>query len=65
MIIKTKDIGLAGFVKLHTPLVKKEGRNTFVFESDDSIDAWHIKYYNDVCSKHDREVMILRDMARS
>lgn len=61
MSIRTKDLGLAAYIKLSNDLVDKID-GYYVFDSEDSIESWELKYYNSCCAKHDAAVMNLRRM---
>jgi len=65
MIIKTKKLGLAAYLKLKKcDLVCCED-GYFEFESKKSIDEWSVDYYNSCCSSHDAYVCNLRNMVRN
>jgi len=65
MIIKTRNLGLAAFIKMNNEeLLKSDGR-WFSFESKLTETEWYIKYLNSCCYNHDRILCDLRTIISS
>lgn len=64
MIVKTRKLGLAAFIKMKGGMLKGCNHGTFVFESERSIEDWQIEYTNSCCCAHDTELMQLRTLLR-
>jgi len=64
MIIKTRRLGLAAYIKMSgCNLIKFENR-TFFFDSEQTADDWEILYSNSCCAKHDLELCELRKLIK-
>jgi len=62
MIIKTKNLGLAAYIKMSgDELLKLEGK-WFFFETNSNEREWHIKYLNSCCYNHDKVLCELRNI---
>jgi len=59
--IKTDNLGLAGYIKMHIPLKRKK-ETSYYFDSEDNVEVWELKYYNCCCARHDEQIMSLRRM---
>ena len=64
-IVATRKLGLAAWMKMNgcelLGFTRKEG---FSFRSPDTMDTWVVGYANSCCSKHDKELISLRDMMK-
>jgi hypothetical protein len=63
-MITTRDLGLAAFVKMSgCKLVEvKKQEKEFVFETEEDIKSWELKYMNSCCRIHDSELVALRKL---
>jgi len=68
MIVETRKLGLAAFIKMHGGTLQSvdDTSNTFTFEADSSktAQAWEIQYQNSCCHRHDTELVNLRKLLR-
>jgi len=62
MTLKTRDIGLAAYLKIKgTKLLKCEERMLY-FETDRTLEDWRVQYYDSESRTHDAEVMAIRKL---
>lgn len=68
MIVETRKLGLAAFIKMHGGELKsvQNETNTFAFEDESGKDAtaWELEYMNSCCHRHDTELVNLRKLLR-
>jgi hypothetical protein len=58
--VKTKQLGLAAFIRMSgAPLVEVKDK-AFVFQSDKTEAEWRVEYSNSCCMRHDTLVCELR-----
>jgi len=60
--IRVKNLGLAGFVKMGGGKLITFNKGHYVFESTRNLCEWEVEYLNSCCSKHDDQVMSLRQL---
>lgn len=66
MVIATKKLALAAYIKMHGGNLKeyRNGRFTFDTTSDKTLETWHLEYYSSCCHQHDTELVLLRGMMK-
>jgi hypothetical protein len=68
MIVETRKLGLAAFIKMHGGSLESvtNETNTFAFEDESGKDAqaWELEYMNSCCHRHDTELVNLRKLLR-
>ena len=68
MIVETRKLGLAAFIKMHGGSLEsvQNETNTFAFEDESgkTAQAWELEYMNSCCHRHDTELVNLRKLLR-
>lgn len=68
MIVETRKLGLAAFIKMHGGTLQSvdDSNNTFAFEDESgkTAQAWELEYMNSCCHRHDTELVNLRKLLR-
>jgi hypothetical protein len=65
MILRTKKLALAAYLKMHGALFQGHQEGQFVFKVDaesKSLEDWQVDYLNSCCHKHDTELVNLRGL---
>lgn len=64
MVITTRKLGLAAFIKMKgTKLIDVKDR-IYSFESEIKESDWEVQYLNSCCYRHDTELVNLRKLLR-
>ena len=62
-MVKVYDMGLAAYMKLKGVMVKGIEGKSFLFDTGDvPLSQWKIDYANSCCSRHDKEILGLKQM---
>jgi len=68
VILQIKELGLAAYMQMKgcTLIGYDKDKRHFKFESEaKSVEDWSIEYANSCCSKHDRNILTLRNIVRN
>ncbi len=68
MIVETRKLGLAAYIKMQGAALQSvhSETNTFAFEDESGKDAqaWELDYMNSCCHRHDTELVNLRKLLK-
>lgn len=62
MLVQTRKLGLAAYIKMQGGTLIKADKGNFEFESDTPLQSWEIEYSNSCCHRHDSELINLRNL---